>query len=87
MLKRNDLDEYICEALHTLGGEGTIVEVTREIWLRHEQSLRMSGDLFYTWQYDIRWARKRLVDQKILTTQTKDRKSVWKLLKQEDRKK
>jgi hypothetical protein len=45
-----------------LGGAGTVVEVAREIWQRHEADLRGSGDLFYTWQYDMRWAAQVLRD-------------------------
>jgi len=33
---------------------GTIVEISRAVWDRHEDDLRESGDLFYTWQYDLR---------------------------------
>lgn len=32
------------------------------VWRRHELDLRNSGSLFYTWQYDIRWAAQKLRD-------------------------
>jgi hypothetical protein len=54
------LQGWIVEALEHLGGSGSIVDVSREVWQRHEHDLRASGDLFYTWQYDIRWAATKL---------------------------
>ena len=59
-MKREDLKSCVVEALNALGGKGTIVDVAREIWQRHEAELRLSGDLFFTWQYDSRWAKKSL---------------------------
>jgi len=60
MATKYDLQRWVEEALTSLGGSGTVVEVAREIWLRHEPDLRSSGDLFYTWQYDMRWAAQAL---------------------------
>ena len=65
------------EALTALGGRGTILEVAREIWIRHEAELRASGDLFFTWQYDIHWAKKRLRDRNLLQVVKSGQKSVW----------
>jgi hypothetical protein len=62
MATKYDLQTWVTEALEALGGAGTDVEVAREIWHRHEQDLRASGDLFYTWQYDMRWAAQVLRD-------------------------
>ena len=62
MATKHDLQYWVKEALETLGGTGTVVEVAREIWRRHEDDLRASGDLFYTWQYDMRWAAQALRD-------------------------
>lgn len=60
MLSRHDLPQILEEALKYLGGQGTIVEVCRYIWENYEKELRESNDLFYTWQYDIRWAATAL---------------------------
>jgi hypothetical protein len=48
------------KALTALGGRGRIAEICKYIWEAHEAELRNSGDLFYTWQYDVRWAANRL---------------------------
>jgi hypothetical protein len=57
---KNDLQDWVEEALKSLGGRATIVDVARVIWYDHEVELRASGDLFYTWQYDMRWAAQML---------------------------
>ena len=48
--------DWLIEALQALGGRGSIVQICKVVWERHEQELRKAGDSFYTWQYDIRWA-------------------------------
>lgn len=67
MAHRNDLPDWIVEALRGLGGAGTIVEISRAVWDRHEDDLRESGDLFYTWQYDLRWAGLKLRKADVLS--------------------
>jgi len=61
-LKREDLEDLVFDAVVANGGSATIVQVAEAIWSKHEPALRNSGDLFYTWQYDIRWAAQRLRD-------------------------
>lgn len=60
MATRRDLDDWVLNALAALGGNGTIVDVCRWIWQSKRTELESSGDLLYTWQYDVRWAIKRL---------------------------
>ena len=67
MATREDLADWVCQALHGLNGQATLVNVARHIWEHHEDELRRSGDLFYTWQYEMRWAGQRLRDQGRLT--------------------
>jgi hypothetical protein len=62
MATKQDLMPWVEEALTELGGRGTVVEVCEVVWRRHELDLRNSGSLFYTWQYDIRWAAQKLRD-------------------------
>ena len=67
MLKRSDLPQIVLDTVKSLGGEATVVEVAKTIWAKHERDLRASSDLFYTWQYDMRWAAQSLRDRGLLT--------------------
>lgn len=52
--------EWVIEALTELGGSGGVVDVSKQVWSTHEGDLAASGDLFFTWQYDLRWAAQTL---------------------------
>jgi len=60
MATKHDLEDWVYEALKNLGGRGRLIEVAKQIWKNHQSDLSSSGDLFYTWQYDMRWAANRL---------------------------
>lgn len=79
MATKYDLQQWVEEALTSLGGSGTVVEVAREIWQRHEDDLRHSGDLFYTWQYDMRWAAQVLRDTGRARAASATRRGRWEL--------
>ena len=60
MATKHDLIDWLYEALQASGGKGRIVDLCKYVWKNYETDLRASGDLFYTWQYDIRWAAYQL---------------------------
>ncbi len=60
--EKTDLKEWVEEALRELG-PAKVVEVSRWVWEHREAELRASGSLFYTWQYDLRWAAQALRDE------------------------
>lgn len=60
MATKHDLADWTHQALSELGGAAHHVRVAEYVWRNHEDELRGSGDLFYTWQYDLRWAANRL---------------------------
>jgi hypothetical protein len=60
MVSREMLKAWVIEALEELGGSGRQIEVAKIVWRRHETELRASGDIFYRWQYDLRWAAHEL---------------------------
>jgi hypothetical protein len=76
---RHILKAWVLEALRQLGGAGSIVQVCQRVWQMHEAELRASGDLFYTWQYDIRWAAQYLRNGGHLNPVHGDRRSQWEL--------
>lgn len=65
-MKKADLEDLIVVALKSLGGEAKIADIAKAIWLENEGALRAAGDLFYTWQYDMRWAGQRLQGKGII---------------------
>ena len=73
------MKEWVVEALEQLGGAGSIIEVCRVVWQRHEADLRASGDLFYTWQYDIRWAATKLRHDGLLAETAPKSRHPWRL--------
>lgn len=76
---KEHLSEWIVEALQSLGGSAQLADVCREVWQRHEHDLRDSGSLFYTWQYDIRWAANRLRATRRLRAARASPRGVWEL--------
>ena len=71
------LKSWIVDALEELDGEATIVQVAYVIWRDHEDDLRAMGDLFYTWQYDMRWAAQTLRDGGTLVKLHGQRIGLW----------
>jgi hypothetical protein len=54
------IEKYIAEALAANGGAATLIQVAKHIWDAHEGDLRAQGDLFYRWQYVMRWSANSL---------------------------
>lgn len=79
MASRLELQDWVIEALKANGGSGTIVQVAKHIWSNHEHELKASGDLFFTWQYDMRWACTRLRERKIVQPAEISARGEWKL--------
>jgi hypothetical protein len=57
---KSDLKTWVLDAFAVHGGSATLVQVAIHIWDNHEEDLRTSGDLFYRWQYEMRWAATEL---------------------------
>jgi hypothetical protein len=79
MSSKSDLVDWLVEALRGLGGKASLLDVSKEVWRLHESDLRASGDLFYTWQYDLRWAATKLRKQGLLAENGP--REPWRLLR------
>lgn len=79
MATRHDLTGWVIEALRALKGHGSIPQVSREVCSAHEDELRASGDLFYTWQYEIRWAAQKLRNNGTLAPAPRGQNRGWSL--------
>lgn len=79
MASKKDLTVWVSESLHRLGGSGDLVQIAEDIWRHHEQDLRSSGNLFYTWQYDMRWSANELRRSGMLRPVAQSPSGVWQL--------
>ena len=59
-MNRKDLPEILYNLLKELNGKAKMIDIFKLFWTKYEQELKVSGDLFYTWNYDIRWATTQL---------------------------
>jgi hypothetical protein len=59
MATKTDLLEWVLAALREPDGQAHVTAIARHSWGYHESDLRSSGDLFFTWQYDMRRAAQR----------------------------
>jgi len=74
-----DLEDWVVDVLQKRGGSAPLIEICRLIWRDRESELRASGDLFYTWQYDVRWAAHRLRRRGRLRPADESPRGVWEL--------
>jgi hypothetical protein len=79
MASREDLTDWVYDAVNANGGKATLIEVAKFIWLNHEVELRNSGDLFFTWQYEMRWAAQRLRDSGKFRKVAGRERGVWEI--------
>ena len=77
MARKEDLQDWVIESLNLFGGKASIITICKKIWEKHEAELKKSGDLFYTWQYDVRWAAQTLRDKGILKAAKSSPKGIW----------
>ncbi|MDG9930436.1 MULTISPECIES: hypothetical protein [unclassified Pseudomonas] len=79
MATKHDLTDWVIAALGRLGGSASLVEVAHDLWKHHESDLRSSGDLFYTWQYDMRWSANVLRRKGVMKAAEASPHGVWQL--------
>ena len=79
MTYRETLQLWVREAVGKLGGSAEVNQVAKQIWLDHETDLKQTGDHFYSWQYDIRWAAQALRAKGLMGLYKRGSKSVWTL--------
>jgi len=79
-MDRHILANWIEEALKDLGGIGTVLAVNKHIWQHHQQELEASGDFFFKWQYEVRWAAHKLKEQGRLRLSARGKRGLWELV-------
>ncbi|WP_067441894.1 hypothetical protein [Nocardioides jensenii] len=63
------LTSWIVEALGVSGRTASPLLVAKGVWARHEEDLRSTGDLLFTWQVDLRAAAEAMVADGRLTVE------------------
>lgn len=81
VMKKTELPALLLQCLTELGGEADIVTVCKYFWKHYEVELQKSGDLLYTWQYDIRWAATELRKTGVMLDAKESPKGIWQLKK------
>lgn len=79
MAEKADLKDWIIEALRSNGGAAHHVQVAKYVWDNYQEELKESGDLLYTWQYDLRWAAQKLRYDGVCKPNEDTRRGVWAL--------
>ncbi len=79
MATKEDLSGWLIEALRANNGSASTVEVCKYVWNNYENELRRSGDLFFTWQYDIRWVATQLRKKGVLRAAESSPSGIWEL--------
>lgn len=78
-IARDNLKEWVLDALKASGGHAHHVDVAKHIWANHREALEAAGDLFFTWQYDVRWAADTLRREGKLRPKPKGDTGPWRL--------
>ena len=79
MATKEDLQDWVIHGLRANGGRAKLVTVAKHIWVEHEEELKNSGNLLYTWQYDMRWAALVLRKKKIMKSAISSPSGIWEL--------
>ena len=78
MAGRDVLMDWVEEALIALNGSASLLDVAKKIWDLHEADL-INTELFYTWQYDYRWAATKLREKGTIKPAEESPKGTWEL--------
>lgn len=79
-MTRYDLPDMLYNAIKDMGGKTNIIDVCKYFWTHYALELQDSGDLFYTWQYDIRWAATELRKCKRMKAAEMSPRGVWEVI-------
>lgn len=79
-MKKKDLKVWVKKALEENNKKARLVTVCKFIWANYKNDLENSGDLFYTWQYDVRWAALQLRKEGIMKPAHEQKNNYWELV-------
>ena len=79
MQTREIMKEWVKQSLVQLGGRATIIDICKNVWENHKIEIQDTADLFYQWQYEIRWAGDLLRREGTLVPARTSPRGVWEL--------
>ncbi len=79
-MKRDDLPDVLYNVLSNLGGQASLITVCKTVWENYKDTLEKSDNLFYTWQYDIRWAATKLRKTGRMKAAEVSPKGIWEII-------
>lgn len=79
MQGRELMKEWVKEVLRDLGGSASILEICKGVWKLLQKEIRQTEDLFYQWQYEIRWAGDLLRREGVILSAASSPRGVWQL--------
>ncbi len=62
-MTRKDLPDVLYNIIKDLGGSGSMIQIFKKFWIENNHKFTENDDIFYTWNYDIRWAATSLRKQ------------------------
>ena len=71
------LKQWIVEALSFYSGQAHYLTVSKWIWEHRRQELFDTGDMFYKWQYHIRWLAIELRKEGVLLPADESPSGTW----------
>jgi len=77
MGKKAILNDWAVQAIRHFGGTAHHLNVAKWIWANKRDELFEMGDLFYTWQYDLRWVGYELRRDGIILQNDDSPQGTW----------
>ena len=73
----NPVEPMLIDALKATNKPTLIVDVSKFIWNKYYDELKANDELFFKWQYQLRWAKDHLKSCGILATKKQGVYSLW----------
>lgn len=88
-MTRKDLPNILYQIIYELGGSAEMIDIFKSFWSKYKNVLKETDDIFYTWNYDMRWAATQLrKDNRMKPAKTKENtlgasespKGIWEII-------
>jgi len=80
-ITKNTLCLIVYEGLEYYNGKANIIDIAKYIHKNYENLLKNSGDIYYSWQYDYRWAATQLRKEGKIKQSIECDRGIWEIKK------